>query len=117
MNYYQQNEKTSYSPILMIAVIIVAGFCASYILSRNSASAQVEPLLTSTSNNDSPFSTEQLALLAKIQSIKLDGTFFKDPVFASLQDWTIQLGQEEAGRVNPFTPVEGLARPKLPAAR
>lgn len=106
---YSRPKKTSRLTPVIIAIIFVAGFAAYISMNGNSARAQTDPVLISSESEagDSPFTAQDLATLAKIESIKLDGSFFKNPVFVSLRDWTVELGHEDAGRNNPFAPVGG----------
>lgn len=46
-----------------------------------------------------------LALLEELKHINLDETFFTSPVFASLQDWGVELIPEPKGRPDPFAPI------------
>lgn len=44
-------------------------------------------------------------LLSSIRSISIDESFFSDPVFQSLQDFTTPIAPEPQGRQNPFAPI------------
>ncbi|MCI0542755.1 hypothetical protein L0Y69_03340 [bacterium] len=46
-----------------------------------------------------------LALLNDLRSLQLDETFFSDPIFVSLEDWSVVLTPEPIGRPNPFAPI------------
>jgi len=45
---------------------------------------------------------ELLTALAKLQSTKLDTSIWDDPVFASLQDFGVEIPAQPVGRRNPF---------------
>lgn len=65
--------------------------------------------VSSTTGGINPLSPVEMSMLAKIQSITLDGSIFSDQIFAtSLQDWTVDLPQISAGKTNPFLPLSGL---------
>jgi hypothetical protein len=59
-------------------------------------------------------SAAAVSLLNKIEAIKLDDTIFTDPVFKSLQDFSVEitLDQKDVGRPNPFAPI-----PKSPTSQ
>jgi hypothetical protein len=131
MNYHN-TKKSSHTKAIGIALVLVASFIACDYFLNNSAFAQANPvanttaanptnnpLLTTATDTSSPFSPVDLALLAKIESIKLDDSFLKNPVFMSLRDWTVELGHEDAGRPNPFIPIDGAVVPaaKNPAVK
>lgn len=48
-----------------------------------------------------------LPILQDIKNIKLDAKVFDDPIYKSLKNYSVELPQEEAGRANPFAPVDG----------
>lgn len=58
---------------------------------------------------------ELLMLLSQLEDITLDGTFFSDPLFTSLTDFTVNFALEPRQRPNPFAPIgsDGI----LPAAQ
>jgi hypothetical protein len=62
------------------------------------------PILT-TSDANTPLSTDILVTLQSINSIKLDNTIFTDPVFVSLTDFGVTIPPETVGRRNPFAPL------------
>jgi len=46
-----------------------------------------------------------LPFLLQLNSLKLDGSLFKDPVFLSLEDYTVIIPEQPVGRPNPFEPL------------
>ena len=46
-----------------------------------------------------------VALLFRLQSLKLDQSIFTSPVFRSLKDFSQEIPSEPVGRPNPFAPV------------
>ena len=44
-----------------------------------------------------------------LNSLKIDSSFFKDSVYTSLQDYSIQVPSQDVGRANPFAPLDGEA--------
>ncbi len=61
--------------------------------------------LLSTTGGTSPLSQEILTTLGQLQTLRLDPSLFKDPVFVSLSDFGATIPPQQAGRRNPFAPV------------
>lgn len=66
-----------------------------------------DELLATSGEDTSPLSQELLTTLSQLNSIKLDPTFFVDPAFLSLNDFSTTIPPQNAGRRNPFEPVQG----------
>ncbi len=66
-----------------------------------------QPVLQGTPTAVSGPDQDLVALLFELKSIRLDPTFFSDPLFQSLTDYGKDLVAEPIGRVNPFAPLEG----------
>ncbi len=49
---------------------------------------------------------EVFKMLTVLKSIKLDTDFFDNEIFRSLSDFSVELSPEEAGRINPFAPLQ-----------
>lgn len=49
--------------------------------------------------------TEFLLVLNQLKKIKVDASFFDDPVFKRLKDFSVTLTPEPKGRSNPFAPL------------
>lgn len=45
---------------------------------------------------------ETLEILITLKSLKLDNSLFREPIFKSLKDFSIELGEKNVGRENPF---------------
>ncbi|MDQ5911879.1 MAG: hypothetical protein QG568_91 [Patescibacteria group bacterium] len=67
-----------------------------------SATATQTPVNANLDGPGKEFVTQLLA----IQNIKLNLALFADPVFQGLQDWSREILPQEAGRPNPFAPLE-----------
>ena len=48
---------------------------------------------------------ELLGLLAALKMVQLDTSFFDDPNYRSLIDWSVAIKSQPVGRRNPFLPV------------
>lgn len=84
-------------------VFAIAGVLLYVWLSMSSG----DELLTTSGDDTSPLSQELLTTLSQLNSIKLDPTFFTDPAFLSLNDFSTTIPSQNTGRRNPFAPVQG----------
>src|SRR3989344_5650308 len=50
-------------------------------------------------------SRELIITLSNLNTIRLDDSIFKDPVFLSLSDFGVQIPLQNVGRRNPFAPL------------
>lgn len=86
----------------VIGAIVIAALALIYYFFFYAPGAS-SPTLTSTSAGDgSPASQELLITLSNLHTIKLDETFFQDPVFVSLSDYGVTIPAQPVGRRNPF---------------
>jgi hypothetical protein len=58
-----------------------------------------------------------LPFLLQLNSLKLDDSIFSDPVFVSLEDYTIEIAPQPQGRSNPFAPLGGESRAQAGSSR
>jgi hypothetical protein len=88
-----------------IAVVLVGLAIAG--LSWFALSQEGEPatLLTTESTVDAGGDAELVSTLIALRAVKLEGTIFSDPAFASLKDYSTQIVPEAIGRPNPFAPL------------
>lgn len=96
-----ESQKNSlFIPVLVIlAVLIIVGY---FFFSRGNSDAVLESQIKTA---DEVIGKDLLLSLLKLKTIKLDDSLFKDKVFLSLQDWTIELVPQPVGRNNPFLPL------------
>ena len=66
------------------------------------------PALTS-SDSDSPLSSDLLVTLQNLHSITLNNAIFTDPVFVTLSDFGVSIPPDNVGRRNPFAPLDTLS--------
>ena len=99
------SEKTK--NIIIIIVLVIAVFIAYSVLFKKDKGAD---LLISQSvsgvDAESTVVREFLALLNTLNNLSLDTSIFRDSVFNSLRDESVQLIDEPRGRRNPFAPLE-----------
>ena len=103
---------------IIVVVIILAFIAYSYFISGNSSqsssgiskqsvsSSGTTSATPGTSALDGPGKDFVTQLLA-IQNIKFNLDLFNDPVFKGLQNYHQDLVPQEAGRPNPFAPLDG----------
>ncbi|OGC88116.1 hypothetical protein A2419_01440 [Candidatus Adlerbacteria bacterium RIFOXYC1_FULL_48_26] len=82
--------------IILAAFIILAFLFYSW---SNPSSA-----VTNTNSEGSQMGQALLITLAGLNTIRLDGEIFTDPVFVSLTDFGVIIPPQPAGRRNPFLP-------------
>jgi hypothetical protein len=58
-----------------------------------------------------------LSLLNQIQSLKIDTSIFKSPVYQSLIDYSIPIPTLPVGRSDPFAPIPGFVEQSAPIKR
>lgn len=97
--------------ILLVLVVIVAFAGYNYVfkkkpVSDNSVLAVDTP---GGENEEDMIGRELLITLSKLKSLTLDDSFFKDPVFISLNDFSSPIVRQEVGRSNPFSPISSFS--------
>jgi len=87
----------------LVAVVGMGYFTvAQYV---NVAHGQSSLLVAQSSESVSADGAQVLALLGRLQSLKLDGRIFSSPDFLALQDWGVSITPQTVGRQNPYLPV------------
>lgn len=94
------------STIAIIALIISGYFVA---LKTNIVEAQLT-VTTPESATTGVAGRQVLAWLGQLESLQMDTSIFTDPRYASLQDFTVDVGEQLKGRANPFLPASGVLR-------
>lgn len=98
------NQTSSLKTWIWIAAIIAVAGIAYFWWSGSQSGAASTLLQTSPADTLSAQTNAQSSLLS---SIKIDSKFFQDPVFNSLQDYSVGVPQQNIGRPNPFAPLPG----------
>jgi len=101
-------SKTSTSAIIIIVIIIVVALAAYFYYEggNNTASSSLESVPAGTGSGE--IGSRVLVLLNQIRDLKIDASLFSDPAFLALQDYSIQIPQQNVGRLNPFAPISGM---------
>jgi hypothetical protein len=100
-------HKVSFLKIALIISILIGG--AAFYHSKL-VSAQPTGTEGAAQPQASLISPDLMLSITKIESINVDDKIFSDPVFQSLEDYTVTLIEEPSGRPNPFAPVQSQSR-------
>ncbi len=100
---YPQQPKSYTGTTLVLALLLAAGFFTYDYVSPYAVDAQSSDIIVTDTS---------LKVLGRIESLKLDGTFFTDKTYLSLQDLSVDIVPQTAGRLNPFAPLS--ATPSTP---
>ena len=91
--------------IILISVIVIAAIAYFYFTGQTGTPST--SLITDTSSENDIVGSQVLGLLSQIQTLKIDKSFFDDPGFRTLIDYTVPVTQQNVGRQNPFAPIPG----------
>ena len=92
----------------LCTLALVGMFVGGVLWLGNTPPRQSEAALLQTSevNPDRAAIRDELfALLAALKTVQLDTSFFDDPKYRSLIDWSVALQPQPVGRHNPFLPI------------
>ena len=95
--------------ILGLAAIVGAGYfaVAQYVDVAHGQSSLL--VADQSAGNVSADGAQVLALLSRLQQLKLDGKIFSNPDFLALQDWSVSIDPQTVGRQNPYLQSYGMA--------
>ncbi|MDP4020989.1 MAG: hypothetical protein Q8P58_03045 [Candidatus Adlerbacteria bacterium] len=96
MQFIKENKLLTFGGV----VVILAAFVYFMFLSGPS-----EEVTVVTQDETSNVSRELIITLSNLNTIRLDDSIFKDPVFLSLSDFGVQIPLQNVGRRNPFAPL------------
>ncbi len=104
------------STIIVIILLVLLAICVGmYFYTAGGQLQSGSALLQAPSVNSGSVGIQELALLRQVQSIRIDSSFFSDPVYGSLVDYTETVTPHPVGRSNPFSPVSGVSSPTSPS--
>ncbi len=89
---------------LTLGALFVVAAVALYNFSSNPVDAADNAVTATSTTSSNVIDKGLLAILDRIDSIRLDAAIFDDIAFTSLQDFTVTLIPQPTGRVNPFAP-------------
>ena len=90
---------------IILGVVVLVGAAAYFYISGKPSSGS--SLDATTQDATGAVGAQVLGLLNQIKSLKIDDTFFSNPVFDTLQDFTVSIPAQSVGRPNPFAPLPG----------
>lgn len=88
-----------------MVIIAMVGLAYFYFASNSTPSNSSS--IVGTDSATAQAGTRVLNLLNQVQSLKLDTTFFKDPGYNTLVDYSVEIPPVNVGRPNPFAPLPG----------
>ena len=95
---------------LIIAVVVLGalGFGGYLYANRDTSVPEADDLLIGMAMPEAnPIDGDLLKALRDLESLKLDGSIFSNPVWLTLKDFGKELAPQAAGRPNPFAPIGG----------
>ena len=98
--------------VILPAALIILAFIGYRFMFQKDPSSGNSALAVESKTADggqSVIGKDLIVTLSKLKSLVLDETFFKDPVFNSLNDFSTSIAPQEVGRTNPFSPIGGLS--------
>lgn len=98
-----KNRKTQIEIGVAIVLIALAGW---YFWGRGSTPTD-SIVQVSQDPVEAIIGRDLLSALEKMQSVKLDVTFFNEPAYKSLQDTTVEVPKQPIGRRDPFASLSG----------
>ncbi len=81
-----------------------------------SSTPNASSLLQNAGTNSGQVGSTELSLLNQIKSLSVDTAFFTDPVYKTLEDYTVMIPVQNVGRPNPFAPIQGVLSPNTSGA-
>ncbi|MEK7170321.1 MAG: hypothetical protein AAB767_03475 [Patescibacteria group bacterium] len=105
MNIFEHMNKRIVLGFAGILIVLLGVFF--YLLAGTDGSTEGPVTTLSASPLDTTLGRELLSALAELKSTKLDTSIFDDPVFASLQDFGVEIPAQPVGRRNPFAAFTG----------
>ncbi|KKS44216.1 MAG: hypothetical protein UV08_C0024G0004 [Parcubacteria group bacterium GW2011_GWA2_42_18] len=95
--------------ILLVLLIIVAFAGYRFVFKKDAPMGDSSLTVDSSAEGggQSAIGKDLIVTLSKLKSLALDDTFFNDPIFNNLNDFSVPIVPQEIGRDNPFSPISG----------
>jgi len=91
--------------IIFGVVVVLAIFVYFYFYGGSSSSSG--SLLQGQPASAGEVGSSELTLLNQVESLSIDASILNDPVYKSLQDYSVAIPSQNVGRANPFSPFQG----------
>ncbi|MFA6554638.1 MAG: hypothetical protein WCS89_04005 [Candidatus Paceibacterota bacterium] len=105
------NQKPSKMPYIIIAIIVIISVIGYFYWSGTQT--PVGTTLEQTDDASQAVGSRVFKLLGEINSLKVDSTFFNEPAYRTLIDYSIEIPVLQVGRTNPFAPLSRVATSSL----
>ena len=99
----QQNPQKKSAAVPIIILVAILGVIGYFYISGRGDDGSL--LKVAAKRSDEIIGKDLLAALNRLNAIKLDSSLLRDPVFASLQDFSVEIVPQAVGRNNPFLPL------------
>lgn len=109
--YANKTMPKSNPKIGIIVGVVVIILTLVYFYTQGGSSSSNSLLVSSSAGT---IGSAELSLLNQLSSLKLDTKIFRDPVYLSLQDYSVQVPTQNVGRPNPFAPIPGVVNSAVP---
>ncbi|MBM2817463.1 MAG: hypothetical protein HW401_53 [Parcubacteria group bacterium] len=94
--------------ILLVLLIIILAFLGyRYAFNKDISSGNSDLAVDSNegASAQAVIGKDLMAAISKLKSLTLDDKFFQDPIFVSLNDFSVPIADQDVGRGNPFSPI------------
>ena len=85
-------------------IVAVAGGIYFYVSGKPTADSSLQANAVDATG---AVGAQVLALLGQVRTLNIDVSFFNDPIFNTLHDFTVPIPSQIVGRPNPFAPLPG----------
>jgi hypothetical protein len=103
------SKKTTFNIILVLLVIALAFLLWKFLFSqpgkKPTQTAQLVPQAFLAVGSDAASANEFVQILLSVRNIRFSTELFQNPIWETLEDFSVELLPKEKGRVNPFAPI------------
>lgn len=97
--------------VILLVILIIIAFVGYRFMFKKDSSSRNSDLVAESSEEvtaQSAIGKDLVINLSKLKSLDLDEKFFQDPIFNSLNDFSVPIASQNVGRTNPFSPISGM---------
>lgn len=96
-------QKSSKMPYIIIAIVVIIALIGYFYWSGTQT--PVGTTLEQSADSSQAVGSRVFRLLSEINSLRIDSTFFNEPAYRTLIDYSIEVPVLQIGRPNPFAPL------------
>ena len=111
----QQSLKNKKIILPVIILVVILGLIGYFYISSSGNSGDLL-VQADKSANDQVVGKDLLMALNRLNAITLDDSLFRDAIFATLNDFSVEIVPQAVGRNNPFSPL-GKNAPATPVVK